>query len=133
MRKLLTRPVYFTFGWIFVALGMVGAVLPIMPTVPFLLVGVWCFARSSQRFHDWLYHHPVYGSSIRKWDLYGVIPVWAKIWAVLAMAGGLSLTWFITDTMPDWAFVLAGAIMAVVAAWICTRPSLTPDERETQE
>ena len=128
MRRILTQPVYFTLGWVFVALGMVGAVLPIMPTVPFLLVGVWCFARSSQRFHDWLYHHPIYGGPIQKWDRFGVIPIWAKTWSVLAMAGGLTFTWFVTDTMPAWAFLLAGGIMAGIAIWICTRPSHPPAE-----
>jgi uncharacterized membrane protein YbaN (DUF454 family) len=78
------RWVLFAVGWIAVALGALGVVLPVMPTVPFLLVAVWAFARSSQRWHDWLYTRPYFGRLLREWDRHRSIPPWAKALAVNA-------------------------------------------------
>lgn len=44
---------YIILGCLCLGLGCVGVVLPILPTVPFFLVTVFCFAKSSQRLHDW--------------------------------------------------------------------------------
>lgn len=67
-------------GFFFVALGTVGIFLPLLPTVPFLLIALWAFAQSSATFHDWLYHHKLFGPMLQDWDLYGTIPLKAKFW-----------------------------------------------------
>jgi uncharacterized membrane protein YbaN (DUF454 family) len=123
------RWIFFTIGLIATGLGFVGAVLPIMPTVPFLIVAVWAFSKSSERFHGWLYHHKTYGPMLRRWDKYRVIPPIAKVWTVVAMAGGLTLSASFT-AMPAWALVITGAVMLLVAIYICTRPSYPPPGAE---
>ena len=55
-------------GLICVALGALGILLPGLPTTPFLLLAAFCFARSSERFHQWLLHHPWFGSYIRNFE-----------------------------------------------------------------
>jgi uncharacterized membrane protein YbaN (DUF454 family) len=55
-------------GWISVVLGVIGALLPIMPTTPFILLAAWCFARSSERFHQWLLNQRHLGPIVRDWD-----------------------------------------------------------------
>ena len=48
------RWLWFAAGWLMVALGFIGAMLPVMPTSIFLIMAVGCFARSSPRFERWL-------------------------------------------------------------------------------
>ena len=61
------------FGWLCVGLGAIGAFLPLLPTVPFLLLAAFCFARSSERVHQWLLNHPRFGPPIADWRRNGAI------------------------------------------------------------
>lgn len=54
------RPVYFVIGILSMCLGAIGVILPVLPTTPFLLLSAWCFAKSSQRFHDWFVSTKLY-------------------------------------------------------------------------
>ena len=56
------------------ALGLAGAVLPVVPTTPFLLVAAWAFARSSPRLEAWLRDHPRLGPPLREWEARRAIP-----------------------------------------------------------
>ncbi len=55
-------------GCISLLLGMVGIFIPLLPTVPFILLSSFCFARSSQRLHDWLRCHPWFAEGLRDWE-----------------------------------------------------------------
>ena len=61
------RTVWLILGFFFTGLAMIGVILPLLPTVPFLLLAAFCFARSSDRFHRWLVEHPTLGPPIRDW------------------------------------------------------------------
>lgn len=100
-------------------LGLVGIVLPLLPTVPFLLLAAFCFARSSQHLHDWLTTHPRLGPPIARWNESGAISRQAKRLATvsIALAFGISvmlgLKWWILA-------VQAAALTAVlVFIWTC--------------
>lgn len=70
------------FGWIFICSGVIGIFLPIVPTVPFLLLAAACFARSSEQFHKWLTEHNHLGPLLRDYLKGGGIPLRAKRAAV---------------------------------------------------
>ncbi|WP_156850665.1 YbaN family protein [Bartonella refiksaydamii] len=109
-------------GWVMVILGIIGIVLPIMPTVPFLLVASWCFARSSPRFHHWLNNHRVFGPPIKQWEEKKVIPPFVKVFAVVSMVGGFLS--FLVMLHPAWWFaLLVAAVLLLIAIYIVTRPS----------
>ena len=110
------------FGWINIGLGVAGMFLPVMPTTVFLLIALWAFSRSSQRFHHWLYNHPTLGRTLRDWHRHGVIPPRVKILAVSMMTVSLStVTLFLAEgwTLP----LLLGTVLGSVSAFILSRPS----------
>jgi uncharacterized membrane protein YbaN (DUF454 family) len=95
------RPLLFVLGWIFVAAGIVGLVLPFVPGTLFLILAAACFTRSSPRFESWLLDHPRYGPPVRAWRATGAIPRRAKMvahmslaasWLVLVVAGATTIT-----------------------------------------
>ena len=55
-------------GCLSLGLGILGIVVPLLPTTPLVLLSAWCFARSSKRLHHWLTTHPRFGLVIRNWE-----------------------------------------------------------------
>lgn len=110
------------FGWLCVGLGCLGAVLPVLPTTPFLLLALWAFSRSSERFHGWLIHHRWLGRIVRDWESHRVIPLRAKIIAITTMAA--SLAWAVLFSKAPWYALAAMAAVIAYGAWyILTKPS----------
>jgi uncharacterized protein len=115
------RILLLAIGWFFVAVGTVGLFLPVLPTTPFLLISLWAFSQSSQRFHDWLYNHKVFGPPLQNWSKYGVIPLRAKLVAVGTMA--VSAVLVITfSSVPWYGLVAMLALMGFGAGFVLTRP-----------
>lgn len=115
------RRFHLCLGYSSIALAALGIVLPLLPTTPFLLVAVWCFARSSPAMADRLYAHPRFGSLLMAWRDQRAIPSRAKCVAILALAMSYGFTVWMTESriVP----VLLGIIMGSVALYLVTRPS----------
>lgn len=82
VKNVFLRWILIACGWIAIVGGVVGIFLPIVPTVPFLLLAVACFARSSERFHRWLVEHNHLGPLLRDYLRGGGIPLRAKRFAI---------------------------------------------------
>ena len=78
------RLIWMLIGLLSLGLGVVGAVLPLLPTTPFLLLATYAFARSSEKLLHWLLGHPWLGPFIDNWQRYGAIPLHAK-WTATGM------------------------------------------------
>ena len=112
-------------GWLNVVLGIVGIVVPGMPTTVFLLAALWCFSRSSERFQLWLWNHPRFGASVRAWHEHKVIPVRAKIVAASTMS--LSFLYVTLFVATDWVLPAAlAAVMIPAAVYVMSRASRPP-------
>jgi uncharacterized protein len=101
-------------------LGLIGAFLPILPTVPFMLLAAFFFARSSERLHRWILAHPYFGQSITDWTENGVIGRRAKIYAGASLIASFALSlWFGVRTE---FLLLQLIILGGVAVFILSRP-----------
>lgn len=114
------RTLWLTAGLLALGLGLLGAVLPVLPTTPFLLVAAGCFAKSSPRLHRWLLEHPTFGPPIRNWQENGAISRPAKRLAVASMAA--VLVGSVAAGVPWRVVVGQVALMAIGAAFVLTRP-----------
>lgn len=105
-----------------VALGFTGAFLPVLPTVPFLLVAAWAGGKGWPQLEAWLLAHPRYGHSIRNWRERGAVPRRAKWAASLMMA--FSSVVLALSPLALWLRVAVPLGMACVALWLWRRPEL---------
>ena len=80
------QKVYLALGFTSVALGVIGIVLPVVPTVPFAILAAFFFSKSSPRMHQWVLSLPKIGQSVRDWDESGVIKPKAKLLCVFGIA-----------------------------------------------
>lgn len=87
------RLLLLSLGWLAIALGTLGIVLPLLPTTPFMLLAAWCFARSSPRFHHWLMWRSPFGRYLRHWQQHRAMPPGSKgrTIALIVMSFALSL------------------------------------------
>ena len=120
------RIVYFSIGWFFFALGALGVALPVLPTTPFMLLALWAFSKSSERFHYWLYHHKFFGPPLQQWEENRVIPLSAKILSVSMMS--LSFLYLLLYRHMDAYVLIAVGLLMLYGMWfILTKPSTVID------
>ena len=113
------RPLYLAAGWASVAAGTVGIFLPILPTVPFMILAAFCFARSSPRLEAKLMNHPRYGPYLVAWREKGVVSRRAKLSATAAFAAS-TVIGFLALSLP-WSLIPAGVALAC-GTWLWRRP-----------
>ncbi|MDG6779004.1 YbaN family protein [Thiomicrorhabdus sp. zzn3] len=68
MTQTLKRHLFLLFGVLFFITGLVGVVLPLLPTTPFMILSAACFANSSPRFHQMLLNNRWVGEDLRRWE-----------------------------------------------------------------
>ncbi len=115
-------------GCLCVVLGFVGAFVPLLPTVPFLLLAAYCFSKSSHRLHSWLLSRPKVGPIIQDWELHGVIQLKAKRLSTAMMLLLASYPIFLLH----FSWVLKSLVIitiTLVLIFIWTRPSKVPADQ----
>ena len=101
-------------------LGLVGIMVPGLPTVPFVLLSAYAAARGSSRLRGWLASHATFGPMIADWERSGAVSRRAKWAATVMMVLSGVLMWWVS---PQWWMALAGCIvMLCVAVWLWLRP-----------
>jgi uncharacterized membrane protein YbaN (DUF454 family) len=107
-------------GLIAVGGAMAGVVLPLVPTVPLLLVAAYAFSRSSPRLHRWLIEHPRFGPPIQSWRAHGAIERRHKLVAVGLMVATVIIS--LLTGIPPGVIVVQSLVLAGAASFILTRP-----------
>ena len=113
------RTLYLAAGFLSLGLGAVGIFLPLLPTVPFMILAAFCFARSSPALEARLLDHPHFGSHIRRWRNKGAISRRGKRAALAAFAFSALLALLLAP-FPWFLMPLAAALIG--GTWIWTRP-----------
>lgn len=119
--------------WLLVGCGalvaaVLGVVLPLVPTIPFLLVGVFAFSRSSPRLEAWLLRHPHLGPPIHAWRRNGAISRRSKVLALATMVATPLVS--LALGVGTGIVLLQCAVLAAVAGFILSRPEPDgPDRR----
>lgn len=116
------RVFYLIAGCVALVMAIIGALLPLMPTTIFLIISAFCFARSSEKLHQWLLEHPVFGPILSNWEEHRAISRKSKMTAGIAM---------ILTVIISFAFGVApiiigiqAIILSAVFAFIVTRPEI---------
>jgi len=118
------RGLYILGGIVLAGLGYLGAILPVLPTTPFLLGASFCFARSSPRLHRWLRRTPYFGHLIRDWETHRGLRLRVKATAVLLVLLVVGSTILFTDAAP-WAKASAGILaLAGIAVIVFALPTV---------
>ena len=108
------RLLFAVLGTLFVLLGIAGAVLPVLPTTPFMLLAAACYARASSRFYNWLLNSPAFGPTILEWRRHRSIPWRIKLTAIglMAVTLGISIVFFVPWPELQAALALFGLLLA---------------------
>jgi uncharacterized membrane protein YbaN (DUF454 family) len=112
--------IWVTLGLICTGLGLIGAVVPLLPTVPFLLLAAFCFARSSERLHNWLLWHPTFGPLIEDWNRNGAISRRTKWVASVSILAAFLIT--LALGVRPLILGIQAVVLCCVALFIWTRP-----------
>lgn len=118
------RWLWWALAYVSLALGLVGVVLPGLPTVPFILLSAFAAARGSQRLHARLLADPRLGPMITQWQEHGAIARRAKWLATALMTLGAVLLFTLAPRL--WMPIVATAIMVTVGTWLWLRPEPRP-------
>ena len=119
-RAQIARPLYLLVAVGSLMAGILGMVLPLLPTTPFLLLAAWAGGRGSPRFQRWLCGHRWFGPPIEAWRREGAVPRSAKVTATLMLA----CSWLGMVVMATPAIGLAVAAFGFVGlgAFLWSRP-----------
>lgn len=108
------------FSVLCLVLGVIGVIVPGLPTTVFILMAAWAAARSSPRLYLWLWNHRLFGPLLRNWAQGGKVSRRAK-WSASLLMGLSSIVLFASSARP-WVVGLAITCMVCVAAWLWRRP-----------
>ena len=114
------RLFWLTIGLASLALAAVGVLLPLIPTTPLVILAAFAFMKSSQRLHDWLVSHGIFGPMIVEWREYGAIGRTAKRVAIASMAAVLLLS--LAMQAPGWVIAVQAPVLAACMWYVGSRP-----------
>lgn len=114
------RRFYSWLGYASLVLAVLGAILPILPTVPFVILAAYFFARGDPRLERQLVEHPVFGPHIKAWRERRAISRKGKFAALITFVGSAVIGFVFLQ--PPLAYIPA-TVAVIGGTWIATRPT----------
>ena len=116
----LVRHAWMAAGWGALLLGAIGIVLPLLPTVPFVILAAFCFSKGSRRLEKWMLDHPRLGPIVRDWREHHAVPLGAKVLATVMMAISCTGAYFFVPLQFAW---IPTAVCGAAAIWLWRLPT----------
>jgi uncharacterized membrane protein YbaN (DUF454 family) len=101
------RIVYIGLGWTSVGMAVVGAIVPGIPTTPFVILAGYFFVRSSPEAHAWLLHSRGFGPILRDWETHRGVRRWIRNAALGLIGGSMAVTVLLPLSVPLKATIVA--------------------------
>jgi len=122
----LKKAIWLVLGFISLGLAYLGVILPGLPFSIFLVFAAYCFAKSSDKMHAWIYNHKHFGPFLTNWTQKKVFPTKGKYMMVIVMSSSLAFLWFTTYNIK--AVLWSGGFMALVAIWAWRYPGSVQEQ-----
>jgi len=127
----LKKVLWCTLGFLLLGLAYIGLVTPGIPWSTPTVGAAYCFAKGSERMHNWLMNHKIFGPFLRGWAEKRVFPVKARWLMILTMDSSLVIMWFTTHNIK--AVIGTGVFMLLCAVWALRYPKSIEDHDKRVE
>ncbi|AZQ10015.1 YbaN family protein [Shewanella khirikhana] len=124
---MIKRSLLLVTGLVSLLLGIAGVFLPLLPTVPFVLLSAFCFARSSERLHRWLLAHPWFSDALNNWEQKKAIRKGLKRKAMLLSS--LSFMASIAVVPLIWVKIMLGCMLLALLLYLRSIPELEDEHQ----
>lgn len=109
------KTLWLILGFLSLGMAYIGVVLPGIPFSIFLVFAAYCFSKSSERMHRWIYNHKYFGPFLTNWIQKRVFPQKGKYAMIIVMSSSVLFLWFTTENIK--AVLWSGGFMLLVAIW----------------
>ena len=123
---------YITLGFITLGLGLIGVILPILPTTPFLLVTSFCFAKGSERFHSWFTNTNIYKKHLESFVKERAMTLKQKVVLLSFVNFMLAFPLILVDVLPMRITIIV-LIIIKLYYFIFRVKTITPEEKLAME
>ena len=123
----MSKKILLLFGFISLGLGLIGSILPLLPTTPFLLLAAYFFSKSSDKWYQWLINLPKVGKQIKSWNEHGVISKSSKFFCFISIVGVITWLTIYTNYNQIIKTIIPLTLISLLA-FILTRPSTYKNE-----
>jgi len=125
------KALWYSTGMISLGLAYIGFITPGIPFSIFLVFSAYCFSKSSQRMHDYLYNHKHFGPFLTNWIEKRIFPQRMKYAMIVVMSSSIAFLWFTTYNLV--AVLWSGGFMAAVAVWAWQYPGSEDEYQKKAE
>jgi uncharacterized membrane protein YbaN (DUF454 family) len=111
------KAMWYTLGMLSLGMAYIGLVTPGIPFSHFLVFSAYCFAKSSERMHSWLYNHKHFGPFLTNWGEKRVFPTKMKYMMLAVMASSLIISWFTVGSLKLLGILFVIMFLVAVFTW----------------
>jgi uncharacterized protein len=111
------KSIWFTLGILFLGIAFIGVILPGIPWSTPAVIAAYCFSKSSQRMHDYIHSHSIFGPFLKGWSDKKIFPIKAKKLMLVTMGVSLIIVWFTIDSWLVFSLILSLMIGTIIWGW----------------